>query len=157
IDYKYWNQILKDAHSLNCKMVQFIGGEPTLYPHLNKLISDAKNIGYEFIEVYTNGTVISDEHIKTFIKNDVHIAFSIYSNESGTQEIITKGKGSFQKTIKNIKKVIDSGLNVRASIIEMKENKDSIEKTESFVKEVLGITNVGIDKSRGIGRSRKNI
>lgn len=157
LDYKYWKNILIDAYSLNCKNVQFIGGEPTIYPHLNKLIVDAKQIGYEFIEVYTNGTVLSDEHLRTFLDNDVNLAFSIYSADKEIHNKITKGKGSFTKTVKNIKRAKNSGLNIRASIIEMKENLGTAKETEDFVKRELGIEKIGIDRSREIGRAKDEI
>jgi len=154
LDYKYWKNILKDAYRLNCRNIQFIGGEPTIYPHLNKLIEDAKKIGYDFIEVYTNGTVLSDEHLKTFTEHNVNLAFSIYSDNKEIHNKITKGKSSFDKMVKNIKRAKNSGLNIRASIIEMKENLGTIKETENFVRRELGIDRIGIDRAREIGRAK---
>src|SRR5687767_9735901 len=51
-----WRKTMTQAFHAGCRQVQFIGGEPTLHPSLAELITDARNLGYEFVEVFTNGT-----------------------------------------------------------------------------------------------------
>src|SRR5205823_2958692 len=57
-------EVLREAYSLGCRRVQFIGGEPTLNRDLPALLYEAHTLGYEFIEVYTNLIWLSDEILK---------------------------------------------------------------------------------------------
>src|SRR5438128_284987 len=50
-----WRKALVEANQLGCQNVQFIGGEPTLYPRLADLIDWARRCAYQRVEVYTNG------------------------------------------------------------------------------------------------------
>lgn len=156
IDFEKWKNVLDDSYNLNCRKVQFIGGEPTIYPRLNDLIVYARTIGFEFIEVYTNGTVINPEHIRTFIDNDVKVAFSVYGHNPEVHEKITNGKGSFKRTMKNIAMVKNSGIEFRISVIEMQENEKFIDEIVKFLQSEFGVKDVGIDKLREVGRGKKD-
>jgi len=70
---------VRDAYDLGCRSIQFIGGEPFLVkPLLYSLISTAKEIGYQNIEVYTNATLIYDTDVSFLRDNNISIAVSIY-------------------------------------------------------------------------------
>jgi len=44
-----------DERPVPCKVIQFSGGEPTIYPHFFKVIKKAKELGFSQIQVATNG------------------------------------------------------------------------------------------------------
>jgi MoaA/NifB/PqqE/SkfB family radical SAM enzyme len=147
-----WLTILRESAELGCRQVQFIGGEPTLHPDLTRMISYASALGYAFIEVFTNATVFNDKLFNTFKKHNVRIATSFYTDISEVHDSITKRPGSFQRTVAQIKRVIDAGLTLRAGIIEMKENTGHAERAKLYL-EVLGVKEIKIDHQRGVGRS----
>ena len=149
--YDRWVSVLKDGFALGCRKVQFIGGEPTLYPPLMDLVKDAQHMGYEFIEVFTNGTYLKDEMLELFRDCNVHLAFSAYSSEADVHDRITMRQGSHARTIENIRKAIDYGIPVRAGIIEMPENSEGLEATKALLREI-GVQSIGTDRLRGIGR-----
>lgn len=151
IKYNDWVNILFEAYTLGCRQIQFIGGEPTIHPDLIKLIAKAREIGYDFIEVYTNGISISDKMFEAFIKHKVNLAFSIYSSTYQVHDEITNRKGSFEKTIKNLQNAKQLGLTSRVGIINMQQNGELINETIDFIKS-LGIENIKVDVVRGIGR-----
>src|SRR5436305_1338940 len=64
-----WIRVLDEAAQLSCRAVQFIGGEPTLHPDLPQLIGHARTLGFKVIEVYTNGTRLTESLKKTFVHN----------------------------------------------------------------------------------------
>jgi len=151
-----WKKTISDAYGLHCRKIQFIGGEPTLYPHLIELISFARSLGYTFVEVYTNGTVLTDKLKEAFIKYKVNLAFSVYSFDKSVHDAITLKFGSQEKTIESIKWSIKSGLSIRAAIIDIGLNSSTIEKTKQLLTEI-GVTSVDIDRNRGIGRGSKSV
>ena len=146
-----WRRILEEGFAAGCRAVQFIGGEPTLHPDLPDFIADAKSVGYEFIEVFTNGTVMNDAVMRALEQFQVNLAFSVYADDASAHDAVTAKKGSFSKTIGNIRNAVRRGLKVRAGIIAMDGNAEKVEGTRALLKD-LGVTSVGVDRVRGIGR-----
>lgn len=144
-------EILNEALLLGCRRVQFIGGEPLLYPDLLKLLTHASNIGYQSIEVYTNGTLLYEKICRDFARLGVRVAVSVYANQKSIHEAITKRSGSFSKTINGIQKALEYGITLRVGIIEMQENRFVTENTRIFLNSI-GVQNIHIDKIRRIGR-----
>ena len=149
--YQDWFRVLEEAAALGCRKVQFIGGEPTFYPQLPELISQAGRLGYDFIEVFTNGTAFNAKIKQAFLAHKVNLAFSVYAATPSVHDSITVQSGSFSKTKKSIQWALEHGLTVRAAIIKMKENENEIEKTRRFLQD-LGVTQIQLDSVRGVGR-----
>ncbi|MEM4381646.1 MAG: radical SAM protein [Candidatus Caldarchaeum sp.] len=148
---KDYYKLIDSAASLGCRKIQFIGGEPTLVRELPQYIIHARNKGFDFIEVFTNATIISNQILSCFVDNQVAIATSFYSYRARVHDAITKRPGSHSLTEKTIKRLLDAGLTVRVGIISMKENKDEVDNTVSYLHSI-GVRNVGIDRVRFIGR-----
>lgn len=146
-----YQDILKSAATLGCRQVQFIGGEPTLFPDLRLLIEQAHRLGYDFIEVFTNATRINDDLLNCFVTNKVNIAVSFYSHKPDVHDEITQKSGSHAHTLKTIIRFLAAGLQVRAGIIVMPQNKNDVEETKQFLTS-LGVQNIGLDRVRAIGR-----
>jgi radical SAM protein with 4Fe4S-binding SPASM domain len=90
------------------KKIIITGGEPFLNPDLFEILSfiEKKNINYA---LYTNGYTSPTTKFLNLLsrsKNLTNIAVSLHSSEPHEHELITRKKGSFQKTIKNIQKYV---------------------------------------------------
>jgi len=150
--FEEWLRVLREGADLGCKKVQFIGGEPTLHPNLSDLIKYASERGYDFIEVFTNATRLSDELLDVFTAHGVRIATSFYSAEREVHDKITMRKGSYDRTVEGIRRILGAGLELRVGIIEMEENREHAPHAKEFLMG-LGVQNVGVDSKRGIGRA----
>lgn len=146
-----WLSVIQQAFDAGCRRVQFIGGEPTLNPDLFPMISFARNIGYEFVEVYTNGTTLSDHTLDNFKGHGVNLAISLYSFNPRSHDKITLKRGSHVKTVDAIDRALTVGLPLRVGIIEMDENSGEIEETVTFL-ERLGVQDIRVDRKRQVGR-----
>ena len=135
-DYK---RIIRAAHHLGWKNIQFTGGEATLYPDLIELLGYAKACGYEFIELYTNAFNLKDSLLDFVVQNGVKVATSFYSHESKTHDGITRCKGSFEKTVRNIQRIVELKIPLRIGIIKLKHNQDDTEKAKAY------LINLGVD------------
>lgn len=144
-------ELMTEAFALGCRRIQFIGGEPTLNRDLPVLIRTASKMGFEFIEVYTNLTILPEELLQCLVENRVHVATSVYGPVGERHDAITQMDGSFEKTIKNLQRVLKTGLPVRASIVEMEMNAGYTDSTVAFLRQ-MGIHNVGVGRLRRIGR-----
>lgn len=144
-------RLLHEAADLGCRQVQFIGGEPTAHRDLQFLIETAKGLGYEFIEVYTNATRLSSELANCIESNGVAVAVSFYSKDAATHDRITQRIGSHSATLSNIRDLKRRGVSLRAGIIAMPANQDSVDDTYEFLSD-LGIEQIGVDRVRNVGR-----
>ena len=61
--------------------IQIIGGEPFFNGVMLKNMLDYTVGKFDFIEIFTNGTLISDDWFKYLADNEIHIALSVYSYE----------------------------------------------------------------------------
>ena len=149
-----WLQLLNEARLVGCRKVQFIGGEPLLYPGLPQLVCQARQLNYEIIEVYTNATRLTDDVIQLFKENGVMLATSFYSDDECTHDAMTKVRGSQIRTVKGLKRAISAGIPTRVGIVAVAED-DSTQGTIEFLRK-LGVEHIRVDRVRGIGRGNDN-
>jgi sulfatase maturation enzyme AslB (radical SAM superfamily) len=146
-----YRQLIFDAYENGCRQIQFIGGEPTLNPDLPALIQLCSALGYSFVEVFTNLTRLSDELVACFKQNGVHVATSVYASSAEIHDTITHLAGSFAHTVRNIRRLSEAKIPIRAGIIEMLENAGQVESTTRFLNG-LGVQKIGTDRVRHFGR-----
>jgi MoaA/NifB/PqqE/SkfB family radical SAM enzyme len=149
--FENWRQILRQASALACRKVQFIGGEPTLYPRLMDLIREARDVGFEFIEIFTNGTSLTEERLKAFHRDGVRLAVSVYGPGAGVHEQVTATSGSFARTMAGIRTALALGMTVRAGVIDAGSNSAQAAETLALLRGI-GVKSVRVDRVRGIGR-----
>ena len=144
-------ELMTEAFGLGCRRIQFIGGEPVLNKDLPLFIRTAAKMGFEFIEVYTNLTILPEELLQCFVDHGVHVATSVYGPVGKPHDAITLVDGSWERTIKNLRSVLQAGLPARASIVEMESNAAYTDATVAFLRE-MGVQNVAVGRMRHLGR-----
>ena len=140
-----YEDLMTEAHGLGCKKIQFIGGEPQLNPQFKRLLRFSTDVGFEFIEVFSNLTRLDDETLEITVENGVHFATSVYSDDPAVHDRITTVRGSHRRTIGNLRRLIDRGVSARAAIISMDNDREATERTGQFL--------LGLGASLGGNRS----
>lgn len=84
-------------------LVQWIGGEPLMYPHFSELLDYANSFGLSQI-IVTNGLFLKDDIAEKVIKYNLDIRISIDSFEGKTYNNIRKN-ANFDTLLKNIDNV----------------------------------------------------
>jgi sulfatase maturation enzyme AslB (radical SAM superfamily) len=146
-----YRQLIAEAFEAGCRRIQFIGGEPTLNRDMPELIELCSNLGYTFVEVFTNLTRLRDGLLACLSQNGVHVATSVYAPTAEIHDKITHFPGSFAHTVSNLRKLLEYGIPVRVGVIEMQQNSGQVGAAVRFIKN-LGIQNVGTDRLRHFGR-----
>jgi sulfatase maturation enzyme AslB (radical SAM superfamily) len=146
-----WTHILDQGRDLDVSLVQFIGGEPTLHPGLPRLMDHALNLGLK-VEVYTNLVRVTEELWRVFGRDGVRLATSYYSSDAAEHDAFT-GQRSHARTLANIERALRLGIPLRAGIIVRDAGADTGAAAKAQL-EALGVTSVGIDRIRGVGRGR---
>jgi radical SAM protein with 4Fe4S-binding SPASM domain len=122
-----WLSVISEARCAGASAVQLIGGEPLMYPGWRDLIIKACEEGYEYIEIFTNATLLTDSDIEFLKTNGVRIATTIYADNADVHDKVTLHQGSFHKTMTNIKKILANNIPLRIASIIMKANEDQAE------------------------------
>lgn len=156
LSFAQWKQQIDNTYGLGCDTCQFIGGEPFLYSGEKRetvldLAKYAKEKGFIFIEIFTNGTLLTPQKIKTLKELDINIAISLYSINPETHDQITKTPGSHKKTINALKMLKKAGIKTRVETVLMSINESEAEETQQFV-ESMGFDHKRLDVLRQNGR-----
>ncbi|MBI2389182.1 MAG: radical SAM protein [Deltaproteobacteria bacterium] len=144
---------LRDARELGFRVVQFTGGDPLLCPDLVEHVALARELGFEIVEIYTNGLALTDALLDKLAPAEPRFAFSFYSVDPDVHDGITQTRGSHGKTSAAIRRVVARGLRARVGIIVMEENAPHVAETAAYV-ESLGVKQYGASAARGVGRGR---
>ena len=142
---------MHQAHTLGCRNIQFIGGEPQLNPDFPELLAEATHIGFEFIEVYTNLTFLTEDTLRYAAAHGIHFATSVYSAEPAAHDAITGVRGSHAKTIRNLERLINAGVGTRTATITIDQDATTLEHTQQFLHD-LGVPRIRTSEVREFGR-----
>ncbi len=148
-----WKDLLDEARACKCGAVQFIGGEPFLFPQIDELIDHAILLEFDYVEIFTNGTTVNTNTIKSLRKNRVRLATTVYSFDACTHDAITGIAGSWEQTVSGLRMLLENDIQLRVQVVQMPANASDVPKTTEFL-HGLGIANVGVDDSRTVGRGK---
>lgn len=111
------------------------GGEPFLNFEMFKYITEKCQETHISVSSNTNMSVINDEQIKWVIENKIKLFTTIMGYDAKSHDSMTNNIGSYTKSITNIKKCIDNGLDVMVNIVITQNNlKDAYKIAESLCK-----------------------
>jgi hypothetical protein len=147
-----WRRVIDQAAALGVSLVQFIGGEPTLHPHLPALIQHALGRMME-VEVYTNLSHVSEEMWRVFAQPGVRLVASYYSTDAQQHDVITGRPGSHARTRANVVRALHRRIPIRIGTVEVHDDQ-VIEATLDELT-ALGVVNVRRDRVREVGRGAR--
>ncbi len=117
--------------------VIFLGGEPTLHPHLSEAVRFAKKTGYTSVTIDTNGYLFHDILEKTTPDDLDFISFSLDGPTPETNDSL-RGKGSFAQCTAGIKAAKKKGFSVSLIYTVSSANLVQIEKMPELLED-LGV------------------
>ena len=116
-DYSDLVRQIKLFRAYGAFKITLLGGEPTLYDQNNnnnnlfRLIKCAKDIGYSYIRIDTNGqfdtTLLNNEYLK--LLDEITFSLDGYNPDFNDK---LRGRNVFVKCVNNIQRAIDLGYNV---------------------------------------------
>lgn len=144
MDADTYKLILDNAREIGIKMVGlYTTGESFLHPQIFDFIKLAKDRGFEYVYVTTNGIVLNEERIKKIFDSGLDsLKFSIDGTSKETYEKIRIG-GNFEVLYNNIKMVremrdaLKSKLKIYASFVLVNDNRHELNKFKEFWKGLI--------------------
>jgi radical SAM protein with 4Fe4S-binding SPASM domain len=121
MSFSDFQKSIDEIQKIGIKRIQIIGGEPyILGDKLKDMLRYVKG-KFEFIEIFTNGTLLKDEDFKLLVENNIsRVALSVYSNIPSEHDKVTKAKGAHNKLMNTIKKLEEYSIPYRIATIRMK-------------------------------------
>lgn len=145
-----WSSVIEQAAGLGTKMVQFIGGEPTLNRNLPRLVEHALGRGVE-VEVFSNLVHVPPTLWDVFERPGVRLATSYYADNAKQHEAITKGRGSYTRTKANIVEALRRSIPLRVGVIDV-EDGQRVDEARRELAELGVLGEVRVDHLRQVGR-----
>lgn len=113
-----WLDIFRQADEIGVSFILLAGGEPMLRRDVIEAAGEMKNI---LFPIFTNGTYLDDKYLDLFDK--CRNLIPVMSIEGGREETdARRGKGIYDRLIKNMDALKSRGLVFGASVTATKEN-----------------------------------
>jgi len=115
---------LEAARKSNCTGVVFTGGEPTIREDILELVTHSKSLGFEIIQIQTNGRMLS---YRSFCKKLIdaganEFSPAIHGHTAELHDYLTRSKGSFNQTVKAIKNLRELNQYIITNTVVVKPN-----------------------------------
>ncbi len=126
--------VIDALSALGVYQVMISGGEPMLHPDLFNIIEYARKAPM-IVDIFTNATLITEEHIKKFKKLNVRrFCVSIDSMDERTHDTFRGKKGALKKTLQNVQ-LLKDGFPVCPYVSVSQLNKEGISDLLQYFKD----------------------
>ncbi len=147
-DAKRYARLLREYRLRGVRLIDFDGGEPTLFPHFFNMVAMAKELGYEAVNVTTNAGKLADRsYASRFLLSGLtSVLISLHGHNAEIHDRHTRTEGSFEKTVAGIRHVVE----LKPDRIEFAVNTTITEYNAPFLSKFfdfilsLGVTGVNI-------------
>lgn len=144
-----WFDVLRRLSRRGCRVIQFIGGEPMLHPGFFGFLDYAAALGFERIEVFTNGTALTRRNVEHLARRNVSLAVSIFSSLEAVHDRLAGTRGSWSRTVEGLRNSIGK-LPVHGAIIDADPACDPAATAQYLA--TMGVEDIGIHRVRAVGR-----
>ncbi len=160
-NYDRQRELLVKYRKVGVTLLDFDGGEPTLNPNLLRLVSFAKRIGYERINVTTNARMASYEEFadKLVHSGVTSLLTSIHGPDAQTHAQNVGVAEAFDQTcagVRNFVKLAPAGVELGANITITKSNHKKLEATTALIYD-LGLRWFNIQFLTPFGRATNSV
>lgn len=122
LSFEEIKEIVNEAVSLGALWCLITGGEPLLRDDFFDIYLYLKRKGL-LVSVFTNGTLITGEHVKLFKKyppRDIEV--SVYGVTEETYERVARRRGSYAAFVRGLELLLLSGVKLRLKAMAMRSN-----------------------------------
>lgn len=128
-------KIADEAVQLGALWCTITGGEPLLRDNFKDIYLGLKRKGL-IVSVFTNATLIKEEHIELFKKyppRDIEV--TVYGVTKETYETVTHRPGSYQAFVQGLNMLLQNGLKVRLKSMALHSNFKELPQIAQFCRE----------------------
>jgi radical SAM protein with 4Fe4S-binding SPASM domain len=122
LSFEEIREIGNEAASLGALWCLITGGEPLIRDDFFDIYLYLKKKGL-LVSVFTNGTLLTEEHVRLFKKyppRDIEV--SVYGVSEETYERVTRRRGSYAAFVRGLELLLQSGVKLRLKAMAMRSN-----------------------------------
>ncbi len=142
-----WKRILQKIVDVGIPHVVFTGGEPTVFPLLPELITEAEKLGL-ITGINTNGRRLKDPEFVADLKARKldHIQVTLESDREEIHDAMVGCRGAWKETVAGIRNAVDSGLYLmtNTTLLRCNASESHIRSLLLFLAEI-GVKTVGLN------------
>jgi MoaA/NifB/PqqE/SkfB family radical SAM enzyme len=152
---------LERYRAMGVTMVDFDGGEPTMNPELVPLVRHARHLGYERVNVTTNGRLcVYEDFAERLVRSGLTtLLFSVHGPDAQTHAQQVGVAEAFEQTVKGIENCVrlkPKGVELGMNITITKGNHDKLEQVAELALS-LGLPWLNIQFLTPFGRATKGL
>ena len=144
MDEETFQLVLKNSKEIGIEMIGlYTTGESLLHPKIYDFIKLAKNMGFKYIYITSNGVTLDQDKINQILECGLDsIKFSIDAASKETYDKLRPG-GDFDKVHNNVKMLrekrdkLKSKLKIYASFVVTNKNQEELMKFKEFWKDLI--------------------
>lgn len=139
IDLERAKKIIKKLSENKVFLIIFTGGEPTILPGFENLLSYTDKLGLS-IRILTNAYEISDKLIEKIKDVGANVTVSLHASKPEVHDHLTNIDGSWKMAMKNIKRMSEN--DVKLNKINFTATKFNYKEVRSMAKKVSDINSI---------------
>jgi radical SAM protein with 4Fe4S-binding SPASM domain len=129
-------KLLDGLASLGTLWLLLTGGEPLLREDFEEIYMYAKKKGF-LITFFTNGTLIDDKTVELLSKYPPFVVeISLYGATKETYEKVTCVKGSYERCMTGIRKILHKGIKLKLKVMALTINQHEIYAMDRMAREL---------------------
>jgi MoaA/NifB/PqqE/SkfB family radical SAM enzyme len=143
---KTWEDIRSDidfAKRSGSSIISFSGGEPTIRKDVFRAVEYAKSLGFETIEIQTNGRLLSyKDFSRRLIDSGVNrFIISVHAHNKELGDFLLRSSGAWEQAIRGIENLKSLGMNnIRFNVVVCEHNYRQLPEIIDFL---LGFKAIG--------------
>ena len=132
---------LEFAKRNRARIVSFSGGEPTIVKALPEMMAKAKGLGFERIEMQTNGRMLCYEpYADKLVQSGLDVCVvSLHSHRPEISDLMMGVNGAFEQTVQGIKNLKGRGVYVLVNVVATQYNYKEIPELTKFLVDDLKV------------------
>ena len=126
-----------EARARGITKVTILGGEPTIHATFFPTLEYALKLGFETVEIFTNGTRLDKPHfidrVMALGREQLRWRISIQGWTEETHDLTTKKPGAFAKIVKGLEALGALGQHISCNMCVVEQNYRSLRELPAFV------------------------
>jgi PqqA peptide cyclase len=149
-----WERVIREAAAMGVVQVHFSGGEPTLYPKLDRLVAAAHEAGL-YSNLITQGTFLDDALLDRLLQAGLdHVQISVQADEPALADEIA-GARVHEKKLDALARVAERDVALTLNCVLHRRNHDAIEAIVALA-ERLGVRRLELANVQFYGWAYRN-
>ncbi len=104
---------LRNEKPVACRIIQFSGGEPLVYPHFLEVVRKANELGFSHVQIASNGLKLADrDFTMRCAEAGLHTIYLQFDGIGDEPYLKTRGEAVFDRKLKAMKNIREAGMKI---------------------------------------------